>query len=152
WLEKHRTDYLDELIRLDGRGDVASITDCPDCMARGRLLTGRAEIRCIDCVSPYLVCASCCTEQHGRDPFHRVEVRFIRWNGDFFTKTSLAKLSLTVQLNHTTTQCSNPLRCHQNFLVMDTTGPHRLSLYFCGCERAELHDIQLLRFRLYPAT
>lgn len=35
---------------------------------------------------------------------------------------------------------------------MDTTGPHRLSLYFCGCERAELHDIQLLRFRLYPAT
>lgn len=74
------------------------------------------------------------------------------WNGGFFAKITLAELGLTIQLNHIVGDCPNAVRCHQNFLVMDTSGPHRLNILYCDCERRLPHHIQLLRRRLYLAT
>jgi hypothetical protein len=41
---------------------------------------------------------------------------------------------------------------HDNFCIVDSNGVHEVALDFCSCSRAEDHDIQLLRARLYPAT
>jgi hypothetical protein len=43
-----------------------------------------------------------------------------------------------------------PLR--DDFCIVDSNGVHEVALDFCSCSRAEDHDIQLLRARLYPAT
>ena len=74
WKERHRTDYLDEFIRWEGRGDFRWERACPDCYARGVALPGAPDHRCSDCCLPDLVCASCCVRRHRCLPFHRIEV------------------------------------------------------------------------------
>lgn len=39
-----------------------------------------------------------------------------------------------------------------DFVVLDLSGIHEVALNFCGCETAQPRHIQLLRFRLFPAT
>jgi hypothetical protein len=43
-------------------------------------------------------------------------------------------------------------RSREDFCIVDSNGIHEVALDFCTCGRAEDHDIQLLRARLYPAT
>jgi hypothetical protein len=39
-----------------------------------------------------------------------------------------------------------------DFVIIDVHGVHEIGLDFCGCETAQIHYIQLLRARLFPAT
>lgn len=75
------------------------------------------------------------------------------WNGLYFIKTSLKKLGLWVQLGHCLGDiCTNPQDASATFTVLDTHGIHNVSVYFCGCEKATKHTVQLLRRRWFPAT
>lgn len=38
------------------------------------------------------------------------------------------------------------------FVVVDVHGIHEIGLDYCGCEKAQIHYIQLLRARWFPAT
>ncbi|KAK7434994.1 hypothetical protein VKT23_019900 [Stygiomarasmius scandens] len=148
WAERHRQNYLDELIQWDGQGDSVQQEGCTDCIARKVHPPSAGEIRCLDCLVPDLTCASCCERRHQRNPFHQVE----RWMGTHFIRTSLAKLGLTIQLNHQSMYCQNPQICHQSLHILHTNGVHHVNLYYCGCERSQPLATQLLRHGLYPST
>ena len=76
WMTSHRDQYLDEMIRWDGRGDYYSngISLCPDCVGRKSTSPGQADHRCRECYSPVLTCKACCIRRHRLEPFHWIEV------------------------------------------------------------------------------
>jgi hypothetical protein len=67
--------FLEELIRLEGRGDFAA-SHCPYC--------GQADpsLRCMDCDGGELVCLECTLKSHARLPLHRIEVSFLSQDKD----------------------------------------------------------------------
>ncbi|KAJ7885134.1 hypothetical protein B0H14DRAFT_3082330 [Mycena olivaceomarginata] len=154
WLRNRRERFLDELLRLEGRGDHRWQTKCSTCPE----VVGMVY-RCRDCFTDALFCQPCVVTTHKDNPLHRVEM----WrDGHFFEGVSLKSLGLRIQLGHgrngTCTgtlarareEAAKPLR--DDFCIIDSNGVHEVALDFCSCSRAEDHDIQLLRARLYPAT
>ncbi len=67
WLEE-ADEYLQELLRREGRGDFAT-TPCP-CGSAG----SHAEYRCEDCYGDRLYCQQCISGYHLKHPLHRVRV------------------------------------------------------------------------------
>ncbi|KAJ6483545.1 hypothetical protein C8R47DRAFT_1217624 [Mycena vitilis] len=146
WARLKREIYLDELLRLDGRGDDIRQAKCA-----GEGCTDTAFIyRCIDCVHTALYCKACLTQIHRRMPLHRVE----KWDGTSFKRRTLKKLGVRIQLGHPLQEkCLNPARAHgDSFVIVTTHDIHDVGLDFCNCTTAKDWDVQLLRFRLYPAT
>ncbi|KIJ58413.1 hypothetical protein HYDPIDRAFT_81314, partial [Hydnomerulius pinastri MD-312] len=135
--------YLDELIRLEGRGDAVDSV-CVQCRELPAL------IRCDDCFGQAMYCERCVVGQHVKTPLHRVK----KWNGSYFECVTLKALGLRIQLGHPPGQrCVNPRRAfNDDFVVMDSLGIHEVSLDFCSCETAKDHVTQLLRMRWFPAT
>ena len=74
WKERYRTEYLEESLRGEGRGDFRRESSCPDCLARGIVAPGSPDHRCADCFIPDLVCGSCCARRHHQLPFHQIQV------------------------------------------------------------------------------
>src|ERR1700691_658128 len=80
---------------------------------------------------------------------------FQKWNGEFFDKTTLRDLALRYQLGHGGGRCPLPSPGPSNFLVIDTSGVHRVCIDFCDCGQGDtvLHKrMQILRARWVPAT
>ncbi|PPR03501.1 hypothetical protein CVT24_012668 [Panaeolus cyanescens] len=148
WKERFRSSYLDELCRHAGRGDFRKVEKCPDCVSRKREQPGDAIYRCESCFMGDLVCQDCCLHRHKKQPFHQIE----KWTGTHFTSVSLRSMGLRIQLNHINMTCSVPIPCHFNMVVIHTNGIHDIAFDYCGCEKAEMHYIQLLRRRLFPAS
>ncbi len=75
------------------------------------------------------------------------------WSNDCFTPASLSSIGLVFQLGHYADQgiCALPSPIRKGFMVVDTSGIHLLSIRFCGCCPVG-EDIQLLRYRWYPAS
>ncbi|KAK7055702.1 CxC2 domain-containing protein [Favolaschia claudopus] len=160
WLLNRRARYLDELLRLEGRGDYRHQTKCSGCTRPA----GEAVFRCKDCFSDALFCKSCLVSEHKDTPLHRVEI----WNErEFFETVTLKSLGLRIQLGHGRNGvCPGTLlkqvraaeeedarrRPRDDFCIIDSNGVHEVGLDFCTCSSAEDHDIQLVRARLYPAT
>lgn len=67
---------------------------------------------------------------------------------------SLRSLGLCIQLNHPYSQCCpNPINSYNNdFTIIDLNGIHKVALDYCNCHVAQPWTVQLLCFRLYPAT
>lgn len=63
----------------------------------------------------------------------------------------LKDLGVVINLDHQT-RCSLPQKSHPSLRILDSTGVHKVTLFFCGCQGANPHYIQLLRRGLYPAT
>ncbi|KAF8070016.1 hypothetical protein FPV67DRAFT_1413223 [Lyophyllum atratum] len=143
WREGDRDTFLQELLRLDGRGDYSRL----GCRCQGEL---PAIYRCFDCLHGDLLCKGCVLAWHTRTPLHFIE----EWTGSFFRRLKLKDLGLRIQLNHPPGErCSNPLRAPgDKFVIVDTNGVHEVGLDFCNCERGMMNATQLLRARLYPAT
>ncbi|KAI0056878.1 hypothetical protein BV25DRAFT_1920621 [Artomyces pyxidatus] len=144
----YRGQYLDEVVRMEGRGPWAAVDKCPGCNA-----PESPTVRCRDCVGRGLVCAHCAVRAHAANPLHVLE----RWTGAFFERVPLAKLGpgLDVQLMHSPgSVCGHRQRAREDFTVLHTNGVHLVNLYFCGCglssgiERRQ----QLLRMGWWPAT
>jgi hypothetical protein len=70
WLEKQTT-ILDELVRLEGRGEYGGFTTC----GWGGCMSTDAVFRCKDCVDARMHCQHCMVAKHDVNPFHRIQVR-----------------------------------------------------------------------------
>ncbi|KAG1732347.1 hypothetical protein EDB19DRAFT_1831363 [Suillus lakei] len=136
--------FLDELIRLEGRGDHIDDSLCKHCQENA------PTIRCKDCFLPELHCPSCTVERHRHLPMHRLQ----RWNGTYFERITLKTLGLRIQLGHQIGDtCCNPHHAfNDDFVIIDTTGIHEVVLDFCACGTMQTHVKQLLQARLFPAT
>lgn len=79
-----------------------------------------------------------------------------RWNRFFFTRTSLRKCRLRVQLGHAQHECcpeATPL--HRDFVVLHTNGIHKVAVDICDCEHknsAGSAEDQMLRAGWFPVT
>ncbi|KAF7441031.1 hypothetical protein PC9H_001380 [Pleurotus ostreatus] len=129
WASDRRQAYLEEL---------EGVVPCEN----------KGEYRCIDCFDTRLYCAICVLRQHRRTPLHRIEV----WQDDCFTRTSLCELGHVIQLGHYHGEiCALPSIIRKGFYVIDVSGIHLVSIRFCGCQFIS-DDVQLLRYRWYPAS
>ncbi|KLO04642.1 hypothetical protein SCHPADRAFT_840402, partial [Schizopora paradoxa] len=145
WEVNVRTQYLDELLRLDGRGSFIETDACGVCTK------GIGVFRCKICIGGGLRCSTCIVSEHMRMPLHPI----LKWNGSFFEKTALSALGLRIQLGHDIGTCGHPEPGPCNFLVVDLTGFHRVSINFCACKRNGVvteRYVQLLRTQWFPAT
>ncbi|KAF9461409.1 hypothetical protein BDZ94DRAFT_1221539 [Collybia nuda] len=136
------------MINLDGRGPNTS-ERCPCCAPEG--LDRYPEFECLDCWGRYLRCKECMVATHTAHPLHRIR----RWNGEYFERSSLKSLGVRIQLGHLPGQpCANPQICfNDDFIIIDGRGIHSVGLDYCGCGTlSQTRFVQLLRYRLYPAT
>ncbi|KAJ6452354.1 hypothetical protein C8R47DRAFT_998112, partial [Mycena vitilis] len=141
----HREEYLDEMLRLEGRGSHAVYSTCGGC--------GSAEpqFRCENqsCYGPGLFCQECIVGRHQVLPTHWMQ----KWTGSFFERVSLASLGLVVQLGHTPGACcTTTRRGNYKFTLIDTTGIHNVAVHFCECDSRISHWQQLMRVCWWPAT
>ncbi|KAK7050147.1 CxC2 domain-containing protein [Favolaschia claudopus] len=144
WAE-HQDEYLDEMIRLEGRGYSAIYSTCGGCGAKDP--TFRCENQL--CFGPSLFCKSCTVHRHAALPTHWIQ----EWNGRRFERRSLSFLGLVVQLGHPVgSHCPNAEAAHKDFVVIDMTGIQHVSVNFCNCDANVEHRQQLMRVCWWPAT
>ncbi|KAK7027577.1 CxC2 domain-containing protein [Favolaschia claudopus] len=141
----HRNEYLDEMLRLEGRGGPEISSACASCGSAA------PEYRCENqtCHGPAMFCQDCIVERHQALPTHWIE----RWTGDYFERISLANLGLVVQLGHTLgSSCPAMQRGRYKFTVIDVNGVHNVAVQFCACDSTVEHRQQLMRVCWWPAT
>ncbi|KAG1866481.1 hypothetical protein C8R48DRAFT_747671 [Suillus tomentosus] len=140
WIPERQA-FLDETLRLEGRGN-AGISCC--CGLAAPLF------RCRDCFGTQMFCQECVLQSHTNNPLHRIDM----WNDLFFQRSTLKQMGLRVQLGHEPGEtCYNPRpSAGDDFVVIDVHGVHEIALDFCGCASAQIRYKQLLRARWYPAT
>ncbi|KAF8132456.1 hypothetical protein EV363DRAFT_1163307 [Boletus edulis] len=143
WLDDREL-FLQELIRLEGRGDQGLDGECGACKS------ATACYRCSDCFGGVMYCKWCIIQQHAASPLHRVK----EWNGQYFKRTSLKAIGLRIQLGHLPSEkCLNPQRAFDDdFVVIDSHGIHEVAVDFCHCEHGKDHTRQLLRMCWFPST
>ncbi|KAJ6467617.1 hypothetical protein C8R47DRAFT_1078525, partial [Mycena vitilis] len=162
--------YLDESIRLEGRGDHRHQTRCSNCSVA---MCADVIYRCKDCFTDALFCKPCLVLMHKDNPFHCPEM----WDGEYFVEVTMKSLGLRIQLGHGRNgTCTGTLakrakaaeakaraakvaeeegaegtsgnsdkEKRDDFCVVDSNGIFEVELDFCSCGLAESHDIQLLR-------
>ncbi|KAF8175654.1 hypothetical protein K438DRAFT_1608242, partial [Mycena galopus ATCC 62051] len=144
WAE-HQDEYLDAMLRLEGRGYPAIYSHCGDCQEPD------PTFRCENgsCHGPSLYCRGCIVNRHATLPTHWIQ----EWRGLLFQRGSLKSLGLVVQLGHPIGYaCPNPARASKTFVVIDVTGVHNIDVNFCHCDSTVHHRQQLMRARWWPAT
>lgn len=74
--------------------------------------------------------------------------------GLFWVRRTLRELGLVIQLGHCPGEsCCLPKAPYaDDFIIINSNSIHSVALRFCGCETADTHLQQLLRYRLFPAT
>ena len=65
----YREEYLLEMLRLEGRGDVSAEMECMSCAS-----TNPGVYRCEDCLGRLLECSTCCVFCHRLLPLHIIQV------------------------------------------------------------------------------
>ncbi|KAK7046261.1 hypothetical protein R3P38DRAFT_3175541 [Favolaschia claudopus] len=130
WTEDHRQCYLEEILRLEGRGDH-TYSNCRRCGLDA------AEFRCCDCLGGgELLCAACTKDGHQQLPFHRIQ-RVQQWMGTTFRGITLKEMGLRIQLGHwhsASRRCPLPEpAAGDDFVVIDNLGVHHVNLDYCGC-------------------
>ncbi|KAJ7264470.1 hypothetical protein B0H12DRAFT_1011966, partial [Mycena haematopus] len=138
-------EYLDEMLRGEGRGDVEVYSTCGGCGAVD------PQYRCENqtCFGTGMFCNACIVERHQVLPTHWIQ----EWTGTFFKRISLASLGLVIQLGHTPgSSCTAMRRGHFKFTLIDVTGIHHVAVQFCECDSRITHRQQLLRVCWWPAT
>ncbi|KAJ6453229.1 hypothetical protein C8R47DRAFT_1083465, partial [Mycena vitilis] len=103
WAQDHLERYLDEALRLEGRGSHCDFSICPRCPTgadKGEDGGGREEVEGVPNIAATTVwvvtssCANCLLLGHRQLPFHRIE----HWTGARFERKSLKDLGLRIQL------------------------------------------------------
>ncbi|KAH6905400.1 hypothetical protein BKA70DRAFT_1373172 [Coprinopsis sp. MPI-PUGE-AT-0042] len=116
--------FLDELLRHDGLEDFLDRQACSSCSTQTPTL-----YKCKECWDGLM----------------------LKWNGQFFEKSSLHALGLWFQLGHSGGQCERSVAGPSNFTVFHTTGVHKVNVRFCDCRTVD-RLCQLLRARWFPST
>ncbi|THU77010.1 hypothetical protein K435DRAFT_703408 [Dendrothele bispora CBS 962.96] len=148
----YRDEYLSELLRLEGRGDVEK-DECPWCGEPSEDEDGEhvSFYRCMQCFGEDLMCKTCCVKRHEANPLHVIE----KWNGYLFEEVSLKSLGLVVYLgSHKCGEVCNQPRMLGSFTVIHVNGLHDICLAYCNRDkfRAGEWRQQLMRRQWYPAT
>lgn len=166
WLS-HRQEYLDELLRHEGRGKANQL--CPTCVVGVQGPRSQARYACRDCSSSRMFCHTCIVSQHVENPFHNIKVSIFSCHCHSFTDTiltfqewvtthwqtaTLRSLGLSLQLGHPISEpCSRPVPANTLMAIVHTNGIHSVAISYCGCtSQAISHRQQLMRHRLYPGT
>ncbi|KAF8122730.1 hypothetical protein K438DRAFT_2004166 [Mycena galopus ATCC 62051] len=141
----HQDEYLEEMLRLEGRGYQAIYSRCGGCEEAAP--TFRCEHQ--TCHGPSLFCKTCIMERHAVLPTHWIQ----EWNGGFFKRRALIDLGLSIQLGHPLGySCPSPLKAPKDFVVIDVTGVHHVAVNFCQCDSRVEKRQQLMRVCWWPAT
>ncbi|KAF8209183.1 hypothetical protein K438DRAFT_1572996 [Mycena galopus ATCC 62051] len=141
----HQDEYLEEMLRLEGRGYQAIYSRCGGCEEAAP--TFRCEHQ--TCHGPSLFCKTCIVERHAVLPTHWIQ----EWNGGFFKRRALIDLGLSIQLGHPLGySCPSPLKAPKDFVVIDVTGVHHVAVNFCQCDSRVEKRQQLMRVCWWPAT
>ncbi|KAF8191761.1 hypothetical protein BJ912DRAFT_1021968 [Pholiota molesta] len=144
--------YVNELLRLEGRGYASSQTHCYQKGCKELVTNG---YRCSDCECVMLLCNQCICIAHKHLPFHRIKASLDphRWSGEYFVDVTLKSLGLRIQLGHGGKPCGLPVVTFNNdFIVIAGNGIHEVALSYCGCTQAIPKVSQLLQHRLFPST
>ncbi|KAJ7769741.1 hypothetical protein B0H14DRAFT_3509403 [Mycena olivaceomarginata] len=146
WARDDREEFLDELVRHDGRGDYVHQAVCAGVQCEAP----RPVYRCYDCFHPCLYCEACVKAMHEQMPLHHLE----RWNGRSMERCTLRSLGVRIQLGHPPgVPCPNPERAWgDDFVIISSRSIDAVGLDYCNCATAKPKHLQLLRMRLYPAT
>ncbi|KAH6887831.1 hypothetical protein BKA70DRAFT_1235793 [Coprinopsis sp. MPI-PUGE-AT-0042] len=123
WIPRRQL-FLDELLRHDGLGDFLDQQACSSCSTQTPTL-----YKCKECWDRSM----------------------LKWNGQFFEKSSLHALGLWFQLGHSGGRCERSVAGPSNFTVFHTTGVHKVNVRFCDCRTVD-RLCQLLRARWFPST
>ncbi|KAI6017041.1 hypothetical protein EDC04DRAFT_2870152 [Pisolithus marmoratus] len=143
WLSDYWEMYLQELLQLEGRGDLINV--CAECNINSPFY------HCRDCFGGQILCQECTVQGHTLSPLHHLEY----WNGAFFQKTSLKSLGLHIQLGHIPGEiCGNPKHTfNDDFTVIDSHGIHAVAMDYSTatnpCSATTFHllqEFQLLSF------
>jgi hypothetical protein len=70
WARDDLEDFLDALVRCEGRGDYHGQTRCAECR-----VVGAQAHRCEECFTDALLCSTCMVRLHEDHPFHVVKAR-----------------------------------------------------------------------------
>ncbi|KAJ7016992.1 hypothetical protein C8F04DRAFT_1280235 [Mycena alexandri] len=144
WIE-YRDEYLDEMLRLEGRGGAVSRASCASCGAADPMFRCAHQL----CMGPEMFCRGCIVQKHAFLPTHIVE----EWNQEYFERCTLYELGLVMQLGHPPGfTCPTAKPADKDFVIIDVTGIHYVRLNFCECDARIAHRQQLMRVRLWPAT
>ncbi|KAJ7081795.1 hypothetical protein B0H15DRAFT_786116, partial [Mycena belliarum] len=143
WARDDLEDFLDAIIRHEGRGEYENQTRCAECRT-----TGTQQYQCLECLSCALFCVSCTVRLHRDNPFHIIQ----RWTGSCLQRTDLRSLGLRVQLGHKRGEVCPGTRKEETFCIVDSNCIHEVAVDFCTCGAETSRADQLLRARLYPAT
>jgi hypothetical protein len=146
----HRDKYLDELMRLEGRGRYEHL--CAGCN------TPFPNFRCKDCIHGALWCQACLVKRHSQSPLHVIEVRFLLSIFLFVSDgcNVVVEWPLFSAVFMFSSVIPPPLLSyktpgHKDFTVIDTNGIHSVAVNFCQCVQVE-HWSQLLCMGWWPAT
>ncbi|KAJ7504835.1 hypothetical protein B0H11DRAFT_2343124 [Mycena galericulata] len=115
--------------------------------------------RCRDCFKARMCCSICIIHKHEDNPFHRIE----KWEGRFFSPSSLEKLGQVVQtcldVEVATGRCPHVTdkTVGHKMTLGDHNGFHDVKFEFCSCSPGRGLAIlpvwrQLLAVRLFPAS
>ncbi|KAJ7803346.1 hypothetical protein B0H14DRAFT_2225232, partial [Mycena olivaceomarginata] len=141
----HRDEYLDEMLWLEGRGNIEVYSACGSCGAENPVYRCESQT----CYGPGMFCRTCIVECHQVLPTHWIQ----EWTGEYFERVGLATLGLVVQLGHTPgSLCPAMHRGRYKFTVIDVNGIHNVAVQFCGCDSHIAHRQQLMRVCWWPAT
>ncbi|KAJ7488630.1 hypothetical protein B0H11DRAFT_1664114, partial [Mycena galericulata] len=103
--------------------------------------------RCLHCFAAEWLCKECMVEQHVNTPLHRIEM----WTSSGLVGVTLKAAGLRIQLGHKLYDfCPAPV-ADNDFVIMDASGPHEVSLNYCGCAEAPSRGRQLRNARFYPS-
>ncbi|KAF8984861.1 hypothetical protein BDQ17DRAFT_1393808 [Cyathus striatus] len=141
---KYQNEFLDELLRHDGKSDYTSEDKCSECKKES------GYYKCKDCFHGSLLqCKKCVIKGHEHLPLHCIE----KWNGSYFEKDSLRNLGLCIQLGHGGALCSSPANATVELVVVDITGVHCVSAFYCDCRTKMVPQYtQLLHASWFPAS
>ncbi|KAJ7834177.1 hypothetical protein B0H13DRAFT_2370006 [Mycena leptocephala] len=147
FVQRHRDETLDEMIRGEGRGSPDCYEQCGECKRPDPLFRCARQA----CVGSGMYCEACIVNLHRQLPTHMIE----RWNGEFFTPLMQSDLDVEarIQLGHVPgTFCPRARPAHKDFVIIDVLGIRVVKLNFCGCDSTIEHRQQLMRACLWPAT
>ncbi|TRM56615.1 hypothetical protein BD626DRAFT_551464 [Schizophyllum amplum] len=139
WLP-YRDEYLDEMVRFEGRGSDTYHLHCGTCgTSQGVLYRCRGQ----ECGGGQMFCKTCIVVDHQYCPLHWIE----EWKDDHrFERISLKELGLRVQLGHAPgSSCNIPIAANKDFMVIHSNGLHSVAVDFCGCDSLLERRQQTLR-------
>jgi hypothetical protein len=135
--------YVTALLNFE---DVGPNRFCANCQADVLDL-----FRCRTCLGSANHCKTCIVEIHSSQPFHQI----VSWSHAHgcFLPTSLTQLGFVLDIGrgYHVSDCPSSIML-AGITVVHSHGIHDLSIKYSTCCHSPSLDLQLLAFRLFPAT